>query len=182
MRKSHVISLIAQKSDTPTAANNLLKRIRTLMKHAIDLEWRTDNPADGVAFYRTDSEGIHTWNEGESARFLAVHPRGTPAHLFMMLMLYTGEALADVVKLGWGNVRNERLVYRRMKTNRQKSDVVDIPIHPHLWSLLAECSRDTFTSLGTRGGKSRSAKGLGSSMKRWCRAADLPECPAHGLI
>ena len=42
----------------------------------------------------------------------------------MMLTLYTGAARADAVRLGWQNVREGRLVYRRRKTRKQKEDVV----------------------------------------------------------
>ena len=182
MRKAHVMALISEKSDTPTAANNLLKRLRQIMKHAIALEWRADDPTVGVESYSVDSQGIHTWDEGEIARFMEVHPEGTTAHLAMTLMLYTGAARADAVALGWANVRDGRISYRRQKTNRQKQDVViDITIHPELARVLAGCAKTNFTFLHTANGKSRSSDGLGTSMRKWCDAAGLPECSSHGL-
>ena len=182
MRKAHVMALVAEKAETPTAANNLLKRLRQLMKHAVELEWRADDPTTGVRGYSTDSQGIHTWDEGEIVRFMEVYPEGTPARLAMTLMLHTGAARADAVALGWGNVRDGRISYRRQKTIRQKRDVViDIPIHPELARELTNCLRANFTFLQIGQGKSRSADGLGSSMRKWCDAAGLPECSSHGL-
>jgi len=37
--------------------------------------------------------------------FYSVHKLGTVAHTAMTLMLYTGAARADAVKLGWGNIK-----------------------------------------------------------------------------
>ena len=41
--------------------------------------------------------------------------------------------------------------------------------------------RERFTFLETRGGKSRSPKGFGNEMRKWCDAAGLPKCTSHGL-
>ncbi|HEU0221443.1 MAG TPA: hypothetical protein VFR34_04415, partial [Paracoccaceae bacterium] len=82
-------------------------------------------------------------------RFLAVHPPGTVAHTAMTLMLHTGAARADVVKLGWGNVKAGRISYRRQKTSRSGGVMIDIPLHPELAAVLEGCPRDAFTFLQT---------------------------------
>jgi hypothetical protein len=40
-----VQGLVAEKAETPTAANNLRKRLIRLKDFAIALDWRGDNPA-----------------------------------------------------------------------------------------------------------------------------------------
>ncbi len=43
MRRAHVLNIIGKKAETPGAANFLLRMIRQLLDHAIDLELRDDN-------------------------------------------------------------------------------------------------------------------------------------------
>lgn len=181
MQRRHVMQIIAKKADTPGAANFLLRMVRQLLDHAIDLELRTDNPARLVKMYATGGTGRHTWTEDEIARFYAVHRPGSIAHLAMTLMLYTGAARSDAVALGWANVRGGRLVYRRRKTARTKARDVTIPIHDQLAAVLNRLPRDAFTFLETRLGAARSPNGLGNDMRRWCDDAGLPECTSHGL-
>ena len=174
------MDLLAEKSDTPNAANNLRKRLIQLLDHAIALEWRTDNPAKAVKPYAIESGGHHAWDEGEIARFFEVYGPGTMAHRAVTLMLYAGAARVDVVKLGKASLKGDRIEYTRQKTVRHGGVPVSIPVHPDLAAVLAEC-RDTWTFLETAQGAPRSAAGLGNSMREWCDKAGLPECSAHGL-
>ena len=42
--------------------------------------WRADDPTAGIKMYRTGAEGLHSWDEGEIARFLEIHrPGNQPA-------------------------------------------------------------------------------------------------------
>jgi integrase len=182
LKRRHVLALMAEKAETPSAANNRLKRLRQLLDHALDLEWIEANPAREVKPMATPKGGFHTWTEGEIARFLGVHQPGTLAHRAMTLMLYTGAARSDAVRLGWGNLSDDgRLTYRRGKTLKRSGAAVNIPVHPVLAELLATLPRDAFTFLQTRDRKSRSGAGLGNLMRRWCDAAGLPLCTSHGL-
>lgn len=181
LERRHVMEIIAKRSDTPGAANFLLRMIRQLLDHAIDLEWRTDNPARLVKSYVMPEGGWHTWTEDEIARFYGFHQPGGIAHLAMTLMLYTGAARSDAVKLGWASIEGDRLTYRRKKTRKQSGVVVNIPIHPDLAAVLTTVPRDHFTFLQTAQGKSRSPNGLGNLMREWCDAAGLPKCTSHGL-
>ena len=155
--------------------------LKVIMDHAIDLGWRKENPVRTVKPLKVPSRGFHTWNEEEIQMFYSVHKLGTVAHTAMTLMLYTGAARADAVKLGWGNIKGNRLHYRRQKTADNGGVLIDMPIHPELRSVLDNCSKDAFTFLQTSNGKSRSAKGLGNMMRDWCDEAGLPNCSSHGL-
>ncbi len=181
LERRHVLEMIAEKADTPVAANSLLKLLRRLMDYAVALEMRPDNPTAGVKPYTIESGGFHTWTEDEIARFYEVHELGSTAHLAMTLMLYTGAARSDAVMLGWGNVKDGRISYRRIKTRRRSDLVVNIPIHPDLMAALEILPRDGFTFLQTRQGKSRAFNSLSKNMRRWCDAAGLHACTCHGL-
>ncbi|OWJ78545.1 tyrosine-type recombinase/integrase [Haematobacter genomosp. 1] len=184
MERRHIMKILAEKVDTPVAANHLRKRLIQLLDHAVALEWRKDNPARLVKPYRVASEGIHTWDEGEIARFYEVHKDGTVAHRAMVLMLYTGAARVDAVKLGWANIKptedGYRLLYRRQKTVKTNGEMVNIPIHPDLWAVIEPLPKDR-PFLVTAYGKSRSPTGLGKRLRAWCDEANLSECSSHGL-
>lgn len=180
LRRADVLAIMSSMSDTPAAANNLLRMLRMLMKLAIQLEWRDTDPTLGVDKFPT-GPGFHTWTEAEIARFYEHHKPGTLAHTAMTLMLYTGAARADVVRLGWGNVSGDRISYRRQKMMTRDGMRIDIQIMPELAAVLDSLPRGNFTFLQTRHGKGRSAKAFGGLMRKWCDDAGLPDCTSHGL-
>jgi integrase len=180
LERRHVMGFLAEKAETPSAANNLRKRLAQLLDHAIALDWIKANPARLTKPYKITGEGFHAWDEGEIARFFAVHEPGTVAHRAVALMLYTGAARVDAVKLGPMNLKGGRIEYRRQKTAKTNGVLVSIPLHPDLAQVLATCPSDR-PFLATAYGKSRSPDGLGNLMRQWCDEAGLPECSAHGL-
>lgn len=131
--------------------------------------------------YRIESGGFHTWDESETARFSEVHEPGTLAHRAVTLMLYTGAAGVDAVKLGPWNIKSERNEHRRQKTVRSNGQLVSISIHEDLAEVLASLRDDRPFFLATAYGKPRSPEGLGNSMRDWCDKAGLATCSAHGL-
>jgi len=186
MLPGHMDTFLAKMAKTPAAAYNMRKRLIPVFKHAQRLGWININPAELAEAVAYQAKGHHTWTEVEIGRFLEVHPFGTIAHRAMILMLWTGAARADAVKLGWFSIKitpeGERLQYTRQKTGRMKSPVlISIPIAPELRAVLDTLPRDAGTFLQTVAGKQRSAKALTGDMRKWCDAAGLPECTAHGL-
>jgi len=180
LERRHVMAILARRADTPAAANNLRKRIAQILDHAIALDWIRANPARLVKPYRLNSQGFHAWDEGEIARFFECHDPGTLAHRAVTLMLYTGTARVDAVKIGPWNIKAGRIEYRRQKTIRSNGVLVSIPIHPDLAEVLASLPDDR-PYLATAYGNPRSPEGLGNSMRAWCDAAGLSTCSAHGL-
>ncbi len=180
LERRHVMGFLAEKSETPSAANNLRKRLAQLLDHAIALEWIKANPARLTKAYKVAGGGFHAWDEAEIARFFEVYEPGSMAHRAVTLMLYTGAARVDAVQLGPMNIKGDRLEYRRKKTIRTNGILVSIPLHPDLAAVLAELPNDR-PFLATVYGKGRSPDGLGNLMREWCDKAGLPECSAHGL-
>ncbi|WP_147235275.1 hypothetical protein [Ruegeria sp. A3M17] len=60
MQRRHVQAILAEKAETPAAANNLRKRLIQLMDFAISLDWHSDNPARATKPFRVGSDGFHT--------------------------------------------------------------------------------------------------------------------------
>ncbi len=186
MRPHHMEAILANMHKTPAAAYNLRKRLIPVFRLAIKMDWLTVNPAALADAVPYQAKGHHTWSEDEIEKFYEIHKPGSIPHRVMTLMLWTGAARADAVKLGWFSIKQtaegERLQYTRQKTGRMKSPVlISIPIAPDLHALLATLPKDAGTFLQTLDGKKRSAKAITGDMRKWCDAAGLPECTAHGL-
>lgn len=156
MEKRHVLKIMADKANTPDAANRLLRLIRTLMAHAIDLGWRRDDPTAGVKKLRHRSEGFTTWEEDHINLFLAHYPAGSRAHLAFSLLLYTGQRRGDVVRMGRQHVRSGLLSIVQHKTGQE----VSIPLHPNLKAALDALPRDNLTFIMSERGKPMTPEGF----------------------
>ena len=124
-----------------------------------------------------DKGGFRTWEESEIAAYEARHAPGTKARLALELLLQTGAARCDIVRMGRQHVRNGTLSMRRQKTNVP----FDIPLLPSLVAELELHGRDQMTFLMTEWGKPFSASGFGNWFRDRCNEAGLPQCAAHGL-
>lgn len=164
----------------PDAANNWLKAVRGLMGYAVEIEWIAADPCASIKPLPSRRPGGHrTWTEDEIDRFLAHHRPGTVAHTALTLMLWTAASRADVVRLGWQNVRGDRIEYRRQKMQSRGGELVSVRIMPQLAALLDRLPRDRLTFLETRDGRARSAKSLTGDMAAWVKAAGLGAPDEH---
>ena len=103
--REHVVRLIATKANKPEAANQFRKVLRAMMKHAVEIGLRADDPTRDVRSIRVKSEGFHSWSDAEIAQFEKRHPIGSRARLAFALLLYTGQRRSDIVRLGRQHVR-----------------------------------------------------------------------------
>jgi integrase len=177
LTREHIKSIIGTKSDTPQAANNLLKVLRLLLNYAVDINMIASNPALGVKRYKCHGDGFHTWTESEIARFEERHPVGTKAGRAFALLLCTGQRRSDVNRLGWQHVQGDVIAVRQQKTDTP----LLIPIHPMLAKALAAVPRNNLTFLLTQHGKPFTPVGFGNWFRARCNEAGLPQCSAHGL-
>jgi integrase len=178
LERRHIMEMMAGKVATPGAANSWLKRVRRLIRFAMDLGLLKVDPTAGVRRLKVRGSGYHTWSEDEIGKFEAHYAPGTPARLAMALLLYTGQRRSDVVRMGRQHVREGVLSIRQQKTGT----VVDIPLHGDLRAILDMVPRDELTFLRTSFGKPFTANGFGNWFRERCRDAKLPEaCSSHGL-
>lgn len=177
LEREHVKKMIGKMHDRPNAANNFLKRLKVLMKFALDIGMTKADPTLGMKGYKVQSEGFHTWTEDEIAKFETTHPIGSRARLAMTLMLYTGQRRSDVVKMGWQHINGDKIKVRHQKTGT----LLEIPIHPTLRAVLDQTPKENMTFLMTGQGKPFSGKGFGNWVREICDEAGLPDCSSHGL-
>ena len=63
MKREHVDAVLGKFVDKPGAGIILLKRMRTLLRYAIEIGWRDGDPTAGVRAFK--SVEIHTWTESD---------------------------------------------------------------------------------------------------------------------
>jgi integrase len=175
--RAHIKDIIGAKAETPEAANNLLKVLRVLLDYAVSIEMLASNPAIGVKRYKSRSEGFHPWSEAEAVQFETVYPIGTKERLALALLLYTGQRVSDVARMGWQHVKGKCIAVRQEKTDTP----LMLKMHPELVRILAAVPRSNMTFLVTDRGAAFSAAGLSNWFGKRCRAAGLSHCTAHGL-
>jgi integrase len=177
IQRQHIKAILGRMAATPAAANNLLDLLKTIMRFAVDIGMRSDNPTVDLRGYSMKGDGFHTWTEAEIARYEATHPVGGKARLAMALLLYTGQRRSDVVGMGWQHVTSGRITVVQQKTGAR----LEIPMHPALVRVLADTPRDNLTFLVTAFGRPYSAAGFGNWFREQCDAVGLSHCSAHGL-
>jgi integrase len=177
MKREHVVRLMAHLAGKPGAANGLRKALRAMMRHAVDIGLRSDDPTRDVRAIRTRSEGHHSWTDDEIAHFERYHPIGSRARLALALLLYTGQRRGDVSRMGAQHVRGGVLHIKQEKTGA----VLAIPMHPELEAIIASTPSGHLTFLTTARGGPWSASGFSHWFRKECDRAGLPNCSAHGL-
>ncbi len=174
---AHVKAIIGDMSDRPGAANNLLKALRVLLRHAIDMGLIHDSPARNVRKFSMSAEGFHSWTESDVEAFESRHEQGTRAHLALSLLLHTGQRRSDVVRMGWQHIDGNMLSVTQDKTGA----FLKVPMHPKLKAAISNMHRTKLTFLLTEACAPFSAAGFGNWFRDRCNEAGLPHCSAHGL-
>ena len=177
LRREHIVKLMAARADKPDSANGLRRVLRAMMAHAVEAEFRKDDPTRDVKAIRVKSDGFHSWSEAEIEQFEARHPIGSKARLAFSLLLYTGQRRSDVVTMGRQHIRDGSIHVRQQKTGTE----LDIPIMPELQAIIGDTPKNNMTFLMTQFGKPFTAAGFGNWFRERCNEASLPHCSAHGL-
>lgn len=177
MLAKHISKMIVGMKDTPSAANNLLKRLRQLFDFAIHLDWRKDNPARSVRPLKTRAGGFATWQEEQIEMFEAVHPIGTMPRLAFDLALYTAQRKSDIRLMGPQHISDGRITVKQIKTGKE----LKIKVHPNLAKSIAATPCQDLLFLVNERGKPFSYDSFGMWFMRQCRKAGLEGYSMHGL-
>jgi integrase len=178
----HVRKLRDDRADAPAAANSIVKALRQLYRWAGEALDVQGNPALEVAYLSSNNpDGFHEWSEQEIQKYEACHPVGTMARLALDLFLYTGVRKSDACRLGPQMEQRGCIVFTEYKGRRRNPKHRQIPILPVLRASIDATPSGHLAYLVTAFGKPFTAPGLGNRMRKWCDAAGLPQCSAHGL-
>ncbi|WOH53837.1 tyrosine-type recombinase/integrase [Bradyrhizobium sp. sBnM-33] len=177
LHKSALQAILNKRS--AAATKNWKKALRGLLDHCLSLDMIATDPLAGINLTKVKSKPHRRWTPADIEKYKQRHPRGTKARLALELILSTGQARCDVVRMGRQFVEAGTL-----SMNRQKTGVAfDIPVLPSLSAELDLQSQSDrhLTFLVTEQGKPFTAAGFGSWFRDRCDEAGLPLCAAHGL-
>jgi integrase len=175
--REHIVRLMAGYADRPNIANALRRVLRAMMRHAMDINLRRDDPTRDVRAIRVKSAGHHNWTDAEIAQFEQHHPVGSRARLALALLVYTGQRRGDVIRMGPQHDRDGALQVKQEKTGAE----LIIPIHPELAAVIAATPSGHLTFLTTRFGRPFEGSGFSHWFRDACDQAGLPHCSPHGL-
>lgn len=177
MTAQHIDTLMKRMAETPSAANNLRKRLGRLFDYAARIGWRGDNPVRAVRGIRVRTGGYQTWQEEQIAQFEAYHPVGTMARLAFDLAIYTAQRKSDVRVMGPQHVENGKLRVRQFKTGK----ALLLPIDQRLSQSIAATRTGHLAFIVSAKGAPFTLDSFGMWFMRQCRAAGLTGYSMHGL-
>ena len=177
MTARHIAKLMEKMQRTPSAANNLKKRLAQLFDYAITLGWRTDNPCKAVRSLKARKGGFPTWQEAQIEQFEGAHPIGTMPRLAFDLALYTAQRKSDVRVMGPMDVTAGRISVHQLKTGK----TLLIPIHPSLARSIAATPTGPLSFVVSRKGGPFTYDSFGMWFMRQCRKAGVDGYSMHGL-
>ena len=132
-----------------------------MMKHAVEIGLRGEDPTRDVKAIRVKSDGIiagpMTRSRNSRGDTLSARALGWRSHC-----LYTGQRRSDVVRMGRQHIHDG--VLRR----QHKTGVVMIPVHPALAAMIAETPADHLTFLVTQFGQPFNGAGFGNWFRERC--------------
>lgn len=176
MKREHVSIIMGKMQDTPAAAQKLFKRLRTLIRFALDRGLITVDPTHKMKTYKIKE--YHTWTEKEISQFEKHWEAGTKQRLAFALHLYTGQRRSDVYRMTWRDIEENSIRIIQQKTGTS----LLIPIHPKLQEILDATPKQHISIICTEYGKPFTVAGYGQWMSAAIRKAGLPEeCKTHGL-
>lgn len=176
MKREHVDSIIGKMADRPGAAINLLSRLRTLVRYAIELQWIDRDPTLGATAWK--SHEFHTWTEEEIAQFEARWEVGTKQRLAFALHLYTGQRGSDVHRMTWGDIDASGIRVVQKKTGTK----LTVPLHGDLSAILAGTKKDHAVIVTTDYDRPFTVNGFRGFLTKAISRAGLPaRCKPHGL-
>jgi integrase len=163
-------------ADRPGAQLDTLKKLRILIRHAIDNKQLHHDPSLGIK--RPKQREIRAWTDAEMAAFERRWSIGTKQRTAYALMLHAGTARIDVHRITWAQIDRGGIGYTRHKSNVP----VEVGIADDLAAALHAAPRDHVTIINTEFGRPFTVNGFSGFMRDAISAAGLPlDCKPHGL-
>jgi enterobacteria phage integrase len=175
-RERIVIGILQPYADRPGASLSILKMLRVLIHHAIDIGWLRHDPSIGIK--RPKIQEVRSWTDAEIAQYEAYWPIGTKQRTAFALHLFTGQRRSDVHRMTWADVSGNAIRVVQQKTGRKLA----ISLHHELRSVLSAADREHVTIINTTYGQPFTVDGFSEFMRNAITAAALPlDCKPHGL-
>ncbi|QPO08234.1 Site-specific recombinase XerD [Sulfitobacter pontiacus] len=163
MKRKDVIRLRDTNADKPYFANYAIRVLRILMEHCVDLGWRDDNPAKGVAEIKTQKSEREPWPRELLDVYRASCSIESRERLVMELCVGTGQRIGDVLEMRWSDIQDGAVFVRQNKTSKE----LWVPILPELQTALDAASRHSLFILTNERGTNRwSYRGASQAVRK----------------
>lgn len=158
----------------PGAAYVFGTRLRALFKFAVDRELIAANPVTGVTMPKW---GHHRpWETYEVEAFKDADPQ---VRMGVLLGLYTGQRIGDVVKMRWTDIRQDGTI---MVTQEKTGEELLLPLHPELLAALGNHPTRSWAILSQANGDAYSVESFRKKFNRERERLALPDdLRFHGL-
>jgi integrase len=175
-RERIIAGILQPYADRPGARLDTLKKLRILIRHAINIGWLKHDPSIGIK--RPKLQRIRSWTETEIETYRTRWPLGSKQRLAFEMFLNTGQRRSDVVRMAWSHITDGKIAIVQQKTGRR----LLIPLHRDLVAALEVAPREHVTILTTAYGKSFSVDGFSGWLRDAITDAGLSlDCQPHGL-
>ena len=176
-RERIVTGILQPYADRPGAALDTLKKLRILIRHAINIGWLKHDPSLGIK--RPKIKRIRSWTDDEIEQFKNRWPLGTKQRMAFHLFLNLGQRRSDVVRMAQTHITPERKIrIKQQKTGRE----LLIPLHRDTIKALDAYDMQHVVIITTAYGKSFTVDGFSGWMRDAISEAGLPlDCKPHGL-
>jgi integrase len=165
--RDRINKMLQPLADRPGAALDTLKKLRILIRHAIEKGNLQHDPSAGIK--RPKSKPVRAWTDSEMEAFERRWPLGSKQRTAYELMLNVGTARVDVHRMTWTQVDAGGVEYTRNKTGV----AVDIGLATNLRAALDATPRTHVTIINTEFGKPFSVDGFSGFMRDAMKAAGL---------
>ncbi len=174
--RKHIVQGRDDRRATPAQANNFLKAMRGLFKFAVESDFVSADPTQGVASIPLRPGGFHTWTVEEIVRFEERWPVGTRERLALAILLYTGLRRGDAALLGRQHIKDGLITLRTSKNDAP----VYLPVLPELQRIIDASPTGDLALVATADGRPMTKESFGNWFCDACKAAGVPG-RAHGL-
>lgn len=176
--RKKIVQAREDRVSTPAQARNFLDAMRGLFAWAVEAEFVSEDPTEGVKNpRRPKGEGFAAWSEDDVTAYEKRWPSGTKERVWLHVLLYTGLRRGDAVRIGKQHVRDGVATLKTEKTNTQ----VDITILPPLVETLAVGPTGDLAFIVGETGKPLTKESFGNMFRAACNAAGIKGKSAHGV-
>ena len=173
-QRKHAIAIQQANADKPSTANHILQVLSLLFEHAIDLGWRSDNPAKGIRKLKT-GDGHKPWPEWAISAFR--NKATTDARLLFELALGTGQRASDLIKMKWSDFDGEGINVSQSKTGTK----IWVPCTKELLEILSTTERKGIFILTSQTGAPLTYNGVAQRITRISDKVGTRAYTLHGL-
>ena len=176
-RERIITGILQPYADRPGAALDTLKKLRILIRHAINIGWLKHDPSLGIK--RPKINKIRSWTDDEIEQFKRRWLLGTKQRAAFHLFLNLGQRRSDVVRMARTHITPDRKIrIKQQKTGRE----LLIPLHRDTIEALDAYEMRHIVMITTAYGKPFTVDGFSGWMRDAISGAGLPlDCKPHGL-